>query len=130
MLGLGIYSNIKLKPYLSHKASSSYASNIPREDNEHADQLSRLSRTSEGSWPAGVHVETRTQPCHLDITINTLGPEEDDWRTPFIKYLATGELPSDKIEKRRIAHQGLKYELVNGELYRKSFSGPLLICVG
>ena len=75
-------------------------------------------------------MEIRTQPCHSENTVNSLDPEGDDWRTPFVKYLTMGELPDDKVEKRRIAHQGPKYELINGELYRKSFSGPLQVCVG
>ena len=49
--------------------------------------------------------------------------------TPILTYLATGVLPTPKVEGRKIQHKARHYQLTNGILYRRSYLGPLLSCV-
>ncbi|GAA0141083.1 hypothetical protein LIER_02308 [Lithospermum erythrorhizon] len=52
-----------------------------------------------------------------------------DWRNPIIKYLTDGKLPSDCLEAKKVRNRSFKYQMYQGELYRKSWDGPLLTCV-
>ncbi|XP_038715059.1 uncharacterized protein LOC120008757 [Tripterygium wilfordii] len=54
---------------------------------------------------------------------------EDNWMTPLIKYIDKGELPLDKNAARRLRARVVRFTLFEGQLYRKSYSGPLLRCV-
>ena len=47
-----------------------------------------------------------------------------NWRAPFIRYLTDRSLPEDKVEGERVKRRALRYQLVNGELYRRSASDP------
>ncbi|GAA0185605.1 hypothetical protein LIER_32893 [Lithospermum erythrorhizon] len=103
---------------------------IPRAENEKADHLSRLATTYYDELPIGVCVEVCDQPAYLEKNISQVeGGIKEDWRTPLISYLNEGILPEDKIESWRIQNRSLKYQMYLGELYRKSWDGPLLTCV-
>ncbi|XP_026442919.1 uncharacterized protein LOC113342667 [Papaver somniferum] len=54
---------------------------------------------------------------------------EDDWRTPIIKYLANGYLPSDQLIAHKIISRSGNYQLRDGVLYKQSYLGPLLRCL-
>jgi len=49
--------------------------------------------------------------------------------TPIMNYLGQGDLPEDKREAKRIRRQASFYTLQNSELFRRSFSAPLLKCL-
>ncbi|GAA0146976.1 hypothetical protein LIER_06790 [Lithospermum erythrorhizon] len=56
-------------------------------------------------------------------------PTPTDWRTPITKYLTNGQLPNDNLEAKKVQNRNFKYQIYQGELYRKSWDGPMLICV-
>lgn len=49
--------------------------------------------------------------------------------THFVEYLETGALPEDKGMARYLKNKALPFFLENGQLYRKTFSAPVLKCV-
>ena len=49
--------------------------------------------------------------------------------TPITLYLSSGELPNDKSEARRVKAKASCFTLLDGQLYRRSYLGPLLRCV-
>ena len=53
-----------------------------------------------------------------------------DWRSPILKYLTTGTLPDDTNEARRIKARAARFYEDEGVLYKKSFTGPMLRCLG
>lgn len=55
---------------------------------------------------------------------------EDFWMTPILKFLKGDELPEDKALARRIKYKFAKYCIIEDQLYRKSYSSPLLRCLG
>ena len=55
--------------------------------------------------------------------------EEDDWTDSIRSYLESGAQPEDKGEARRLRLKAARYSLIEGELFRWSFDGPLLRCV-
>jgi hypothetical protein len=56
---------------------------------------------------------------------------EPDWRIPYLDHLTRGDLPSDKIEARRIARQTKSFVIFgdNRELYRRSPTDILQRCI-
>ena len=53
----------------------------------------------------------------------------EDWRTPIKEYLLTGTLPSDKMKDIKLIKRAAGYSLIDGVLYRRSTSSPLLKCL-
>ncbi|KAJ0454665.1 putative nucleotidyltransferase, Ribonuclease H [Helianthus annuus] len=49
--------------------------------------------------------------------------------TPIIRFLRDGTLPEGEWAARKIRVRALQYELIEGELYRRSYLGPSLKCV-
>ncbi|XP_074323770.1 uncharacterized protein LOC141660682 [Apium graveolens] len=53
-----------------------------------------------------------------------------NWMTPFINYLEKGELPEDKGKAQRLKAKATKFFIEEGILYRRTFSSPILKCIG
>ncbi|GFS37343.1 hypothetical protein Acr_00g0051440 [Actinidia rufa] len=51
------------------------------------------------------------------------------WLDNIIVYLKTRVLPSNKLQARWIQYRSAKFCILNGILYKQSFSGPLLRCL-
>ncbi|KFK26842.1 hypothetical protein AALP_AA8G300800 [Arabis alpina] len=70
---------------------------------------------------------------------NTTVPMETDgepeygcdkpWMDQIRAYIVNGELPSNKWAARKVQKQAARYVLLDGNIYRWGFSGPLLTCV-
>ncbi|GJT36915.1 reverse transcriptase domain-containing protein [Tanacetum coccineum] len=50
--------------------------------------------------------------------------------TPIYEYLTKEILPEDKKKARVVRRKASRYTIINGTLYKKSFLGPWLWCVG
>nr|XP_043627928.1 uncharacterized protein LOC122599476 [Erigeron canadensis] len=62
-----------------------------------------------------------------------VAPIEEDgptWMIPIIDYLTNGTLPADRDQARKIRVKAPQYALRGEGLYKKSYLGPLLRCVG
>ncbi|GJY68576.1 reverse transcriptase domain-containing protein [Tanacetum coccineum] len=56
--------------------------------------------------------------------------EGNTWMTPICEYLTKEILSADKKKARAIRRKAIRYTMINGTLYKKSFLGPWLWCVG
>ncbi|GJU00782.1 reverse transcriptase domain-containing protein [Tanacetum coccineum] len=56
--------------------------------------------------------------------------EGHTWMTPVHEYLTEGILPVEKKKARAIRRKAGRYAVINETLYKKSFLGPWLRCVG
>jgi transposase InsO family protein len=56
---------------------------------------------------------------------------EPDWRVPYLDHLTRGDLPSDKIEARRVTRRAKSFVIFgdNKELYHRSPTGILQRCI-
>jgi hypothetical protein len=56
---------------------------------------------------------------------------EPDWRIPYLDHLTRGDLPSDKIEARRIARRAKSFVIFGDsrDLYRRTPTGILQRCI-
>ncbi|XP_027922549.1 uncharacterized protein LOC114180429 [Vigna unguiculata] len=112
---------------------------VPREQNSRADLLSKLASCSRPGRQRSVIRETLVAPKVSDVgsdvqvcTLNFLTVEEgqtSSWLVPYITYLADGCLPSDHAEAQIIKRNATRYTLIDGKLFRRGFSRPLLIYV-
>ncbi|KAK3022624.1 hypothetical protein RJ639_045775 [Escallonia herrerae] len=102
---------------------------IPRDQNTQADTLSRLASAEETEARRPVYLKflnDRSISSHDEIEIID---QEPCWMDRIIKYLSTGELPSERHEARNLRIKTARYALVEGTLYKKSFSLPYLRCL-
>ncbi|KAK3042740.1 hypothetical protein RJ639_000798 [Escallonia herrerae] len=102
---------------------------IPRDQNTQADTLSRLASAEETDVRRPVYLEflkDRSISSQAEIEIIE---QEPCWMDTIIKYLSTGELPSERHEARNLHVKAARYALVEGTLYKKSFSLPYLTCL-
>ncbi|XP_018436085.2 uncharacterized protein LOC108808435 [Raphanus sativus] len=51
-----------------------------------------------------------------------------DWRTPLYNYIDTGELPPKRWEARKVKGRSSRYCIMEGKLYKRTFSEPYLLC--
>ncbi|GAA0152716.1 hypothetical protein LIER_37545 [Lithospermum erythrorhizon] len=102
---------------------------ITRMENEHADHLSRLAITYHEEIPLGVHIEHRDRPIYEEVRICLTRSGREDWRSPIIKFLNTGELPEDKVEARKLQSRSYKFQMFQNELYKVSQMELLMYCV-
>ncbi|GKC01346.1 hypothetical protein Tco_0987482 [Tanacetum coccineum] len=56
--------------------------------------------------------------------------EGDSWMTPIHEYLTDETLPAERKKARAIKRKSQCFVIINGTLYKKSFLGPWLRCVG
>nr|GFA32144.1 hypothetical protein [Tanacetum cinerariifolium] len=56
--------------------------------------------------------------------------EGHTWTNPVYEYLTEGVLPEEKNKARTVHRKAGRYAMINEVLYKKSFLGPWLRCVG
>ncbi|GJW57445.1 reverse transcriptase domain-containing protein [Tanacetum coccineum] len=56
--------------------------------------------------------------------------EGDTWMTPIFEYLTEETLPVDKKKARTVRRKSQRFAIINRTLYKKSFLGPWLRCMG
>lgn len=54
----------------------------------------------------------------------------NDWRGKIVNYLEFAIQPDNPIESRKLRIKAARHRMIEGELFRQSFSGPLLQCFG
>ncbi|XP_042415389.1 uncharacterized protein LOC122004592 [Zingiber officinale] len=100
---------------------------IPRAENEKADKLAKMA-SSLTTWV----LDRSTAQTFLIAQIDLQNNREAtiDWRAPMISYLKQSILPTDLEESRLVRKQAHAYVMIGDQLYKRSFSGPLLKCLG
>ena len=96
---------------------------IPREENARADLLYKLASTKKASNYHSVVEEVIPYPS---ITLHV---QEAEWRTPLIDYIEGGVTPEDDKESKQLVRKATRFALIEGHLFRKGISTPLLKCI-
>ncbi|XP_072076437.1 uncharacterized protein [Arachis hypogaea] len=55
--------------------------------------------------------------------------QEDDWRSPFITYLQTGNISNNIQNPQKFKRRASFYTIIVTELYKRGFTRPLLRCL-
>ncbi|GJV58282.1 reverse transcriptase domain-containing protein [Tanacetum coccineum] len=104
---------------------------VPRSENKKADALSKIASTSFAHLSKQVLVEELKEKSINEKEILAVVEEEGNtWMTPICEYLTKEILPADKKKARAVRRKAARYTMINGTLYKKSFLGPWLRCVG
>ncbi|XP_042460611.1 uncharacterized protein LOC122044141 [Zingiber officinale] len=100
---------------------------IPRSENERADELAKM----DSSLTTWVLDRSTTQTFLItQIDLQNNAEATINWRAPMINYLRQGILPTDPEESQLIRKQAHAYVMIGDQLYKRSFSRPLLKCLG
>ena len=99
-------------------------SRIPREQNAKADQLAKSASSSTTDDKIKVVHQSSLQATEMN-PVHT----ETSWMTPIISYLQRGTLPDDRHEARRLKVRASRFLMLQGTLYKRSFSLPYLRCL-
>ncbi|CAJ2640157.1 unnamed protein product [Trifolium pratense] len=105
---------------------------VPREHNARADILLKLASTKrKKGGNQSLIQETLSKPSIVKPTEVFLICEinANSWMTPVFEFLNTGNLPLDKKEAAKVKRRACAYVILNGKMYRRGFSIPLLRCV-
>ncbi|XP_049410526.1 uncharacterized protein LOC125873694 [Solanum stenotomum] len=110
---------------------------IPRNENKKVDALAALASTLTLSdqaqiticqkWIVPPDVDEENKFEHLVVVSQA---EIVDWRHDLIDYLCYNILPEDPKRKTEIRHRAPRFLYYKDTLYRKSFEGVLLRCLG
>ncbi|GKC95734.1 reverse transcriptase domain-containing protein [Tanacetum coccineum] len=104
---------------------------VPRSENKKADALSKIASTSFAHLSKQVLVEELKEKSIGEVEILAVVEEEGDtWMTPIFEYLTEETLPADVKKARAVRRKSQRFAVINGTLYKKSFLGPWLRCVG
>uniref|UniRef100_A0A2N9HPS3 RNase H type-1 domain-containing protein n=1 Tax=Fagus sylvatica TaxID=28930 RepID=A0A2N9HPS3_FAGSY len=117
---------------LLSKFESVQVEQVRREYNSHADILAKLATALESDLHRSVTVEVLSAPSTLIDTVDRVcGTNmEPSWMDPLIAYLRDNCLPQDPKAANVIKRKAPRYWLSKeGNLYKRSFSGPYLLCV-
>ncbi|XP_071714172.1 uncharacterized protein [Rutidosis leptorrhynchoides] len=99
--------------------------------NKKADALSKLAALAYDHLRKNVWVEVLTEnSIDEKVTVVSFEEESPNWMTPLVKFLTGGELPVDEKEARRVRMKAPMYALIEGVLYRKSYLGLSMLCIG
>ncbi|CAL1358974.1 unnamed protein product [Linum trigynum] len=101
---------------------------VPREENAHADALSKLATAIDFEEERKVIV-TSEAPCeHLVATISG-GGANSGWMAPIVSFLAHGAVPDDQKEAWRLRRKAARCSIIEGQLYKRSHTGAYLRCL-
>ncbi|KAK0585465.1 hypothetical protein LWI29_028950 [Acer saccharum] len=107
-------------------------SQIPQEENEKADALSKLASATTCIRSKTIPVAHLIKPSTVEskeIMIAEIRPSPSDWTYQLRKYLEENILPKDAVEAKRIKYRSTRYTILRGELYRRGFLKVLQRCV-
>ncbi|GJY98424.1 reverse transcriptase domain-containing protein [Tanacetum coccineum] len=104
---------------------------VPRIKNKKADALSKMASTSFAHLSKQVLVEELKEKSVNESEVLAMVEEEgDSWMTPIHEYLTDETLPVERKKARAIKRKSQRFAIINGILYKKSFLGPWLQCIG
>ncbi|GJV76017.1 reverse transcriptase domain-containing protein [Tanacetum coccineum] len=104
---------------------------LQRRQNKKADALRKIASISFAHLSKQVLVEELNEKSINEKEVLAIVEEEGHtWMTPICEYLTKEYLLKDKKKARVVRRKASRYAVINGTLYKKSFLGPWLWCVG
>ncbi|GJQ93091.1 reverse transcriptase domain-containing protein [Tanacetum coccineum] len=99
---------------------------IPRSENKKADALSKIASTSFAHLNKQVLVEElKEKSINEKEILDVVEEEGNTWMTPICEYLTKEILPEDTKKARAVRRKAVRYAMINGTLYKKSFLGKV-----
>nr|XP_023873111.1 uncharacterized protein LOC111985683 [Quercus suber] len=105
---------------------------IPKNINAHADSLAMLVTSSTQNLPRVILVEDLDKPTEIRkkaIRVHQIRAEPS-WMDLIIQFLKEDTLPEERLEANKVRRKATRFWLSeNQKLYKRSFSGPYLLCI-
>ncbi|XP_025636239.1 uncharacterized protein [Arachis hypogaea] len=98
---------------------------VPRERNTRADLLSKLASTKPETGNRSLIQGLIKEPA---VALH-LTQADPSWMSPIIDFLERAKLPSDEKVAKTIRQEAAKYAIIQGQLFKKGLSKPLLKCL-
>ncbi|XP_016172869.1 uncharacterized protein LOC107615299 [Arachis ipaensis] len=98
---------------------------VPKERNTRADLLSKLASTKPGT---GNRSRIQGLVKELKVTLH-LTQADSSWMDLITDFLESGKLPSNEKLAKMIRREAAKYAIIQGQLFKKGLSQPLLRCL-
>ncbi|XP_071714610.1 uncharacterized protein [Rutidosis leptorrhynchoides] len=128
---LSMQKYLKLLKESAEKFEFFELSQVSRSQNKKADALSKLAALAFSHFQKQVWVEELpNKSIDGNLFVAVVEEVEPNWMDPIVNYLRNSALPEDKKEARLVRERAPMYVLENNVLYRKSYLGPLMRCVG
>ncbi|XP_074375272.1 uncharacterized protein LOC141717046 [Apium graveolens] len=105
-----------------------HVEHIPREENAKADALSKFASSEVEKSSGNVYFRV-LKPRSIDVKLVAPIGFAGSWIDPIKAHLQTGWLPNDALEARKLSVRALRYSLIDGILYKRSFVIPYLRCL-
>ncbi|XP_073137716.1 uncharacterized protein [Henckelia pumila] len=104
---------------------------IPRVENESADCHAKLSSSLANIDNRKITFLTygREETDGSNVTILCVDSEEPCWKDEIVDYLMRDNLPANQVEARKLKVRAVRFTIIDGELYKRSFSSPYLKCL-
>ncbi|KAL2254676.1 UNVERIFIED_CONTAM: Retrovirus-related Pol polyprotein from transposon [Sesamum indicum] len=102
---------------------------IPRNENERADALSKLGATLAGIKNRKITVIVKERSAISEGIETNMVTSRCLWIEDIAAYLREGILPTDAGHARRIKFKAPRFALVGTQLYKRTVEGPLLKCL-
>ncbi|XP_015931939.1 uncharacterized protein LOC107458253 [Arachis duranensis] len=98
---------------------------VPKERNTRADLLSKLASTKPGVGNRFLIQGMAKEPA-VALHLTRLSPS---WLDPIANFLENGKLLDDEKEAKVLRREAGKYAIIQGQLFKKGLSQPLLKCL-
>ena len=110
---------------------SIHVAQIGREHTSHIDILAKLATALESDIQRTICIETLDRPSFQNRVIPVCSiNNQPSWMDLILSYLVESKLPEDRKEAKMIKRKAPKFWVSKeGSLYRRSFTGPYLLCV-
>ena len=102
---------------------------IPRSANVQADLLAKIATSQIFDLDNMVHIEVLEAPSTNEPATILCTSSELSWMDPNIDYLKLETLPTGSSAVRKVKCLTSHYPLIDGQLYKRSYSSPLLKCL-
>ena len=106
---------------------------IKRTENGRADALAGIAASLSIKEAILLPIHVQTNPSVAEAsTCNTIEASQangQEWAEDIIRYLRTGTLPEEPKQAHKTRIQVARFTLIGGHLYKRSFTGPYLICL-
>lgn len=102
---------------------------VLRSENYHADALSRLASTKRLDNNRSIIQAVLVSPSVPKQSLVRQVTVQHSWLSEIKDFIATKKLPQDEVESKKLRRRASWFTMINGKVYKRGFSTPLLRCV-
>ncbi|XP_020963402.1 uncharacterized protein LOC110265013 [Arachis ipaensis] len=110
---------------LSKQFEEVMVQHVPRERNTRADLLSKLASTKPGTGNRSL-IQGITREPAVALHLTEISPS---WMDSITDFLQNSKLPGSEKEAKMLRREAAKYTVIQGQLFKKGLSQPLLKCL-